>query len=1141
MRYTLVVLAVVGGCAVAPSEAEVRGAGAVLSPAFGVPGAPDPAVTFAAAGQGVTLRWAPAPSLPVVTEGVGPVQSTHVDGVRDLVLVHAGGVEERWSPSPAGAEQSWRFPARPVQDAVAVEVSLGDARFERTADDGVWLRTPDGQHLRYGHGTWVDADGRRTAVPARWTGSRVALEVPPAVVATSRFPAVLDPLVTPAFALEQPPQVEYYEDRSYGSTPTMVPTPTGSLFFGVTLAFPRAPMSLTVQQRDASGALVPGTFRALVSDRAEIREVRAAAYAGGVWLVWGQGNRSGLAPSASRGQVMAMRVDYTGRPLDPAPIVLGLAERTTFTEVACTTSQCLVLTHGRFYQRLSADGRLLDASPQNIGSAPGAGRAALTALADRYVVAWSEVPAGSTSEVLVARIGLDGRVLDPRGRPVSAAGSVRENPSLASDGTRLFMTFQAGAAGSRPAGTYTLLLDRDLNPLAPVSVITQSGFGWRPALWDGVRWIATSVVRTLVRFSSGGARLDATPLPIVLGYPGDGPGARVLAPARDGFFMLETSPVGRPVPGAIEYYRGVQRHASDGALVGSNSLVPFRFQSVTSPSVDSDGNEFLSLVHIERPGELRLARIRASGALRDVPSVTTTQGTHRPALSLGGSTALLFGTPPGHGISSFTVNLSTRTTSALTPLVNNPGFGVAVRGPDQRMLFAATTNETPGYLARFSPAGAPLDMAGTALPAMRSVAADFDGVRYLYVYLARVSFQWRAFARRVDTAGDFVDLSPRNLDALGPMQAGPGLAFGRGTHLLAWIDPALQVRAVRLGADGAPAAGTPLVLGGAGLAPVYTMYDRDREVQVAFNGTNFVVTWLNGVDLRVRAVRVSPAGAVLDATPFVLSPGGADAPTAPLFATASDGRGSTLVLHEVFDRGLGAIQVRGVFLREDGTGATDGGIVGVDASADVPQAIDVPRVIDVPQVVDVPRAGDAPVAVDRPAVVDVPRDAGTIADVADVLAPDAPVRDAALDAGAAADAPAAVDTPAVVDVLRDAGAPADVADVFAPDAPVRDAALDAGAAPVDAAVDAGADTALAEQVADAGAADDRPGAGDVEARADVGDAVDAAETNTAVAPPPEGGLCSVRVGAGSSRRGGWSATILLLGLVAARRWRLARA
>jgi hypothetical protein len=53
--------------------------------------------------------------------------------------------------------------------------------------------------VSYSHGTWIDAGGHATAVPARFDGGRILLTVPADVVSRSTYPAVLDPeiVVTP--------------------------------------------------------------------------------------------------------------------------------------------------------------------------------------------------------------------------------------------------------------------------------------------------------------------------------------------------------------------------------------------------------------------------------------------------------------------------------------------------------------------------------------------------------------------------------------------------------------------------------------------------------------------------------------------------------------------------------------------------------------------------------------------------------------------------------------------------------------------------------------------------------------------------------------------------------------------------------
>ena len=62
-----------------------------------------------------------------------------------------------------------------------------------TGGTGVELQHPGAFRVRDSHGIWVDANGPRTAVPARFDGGHILLIVPAAVVNASGFPATLDP------------------------------------------------------------------------------------------------------------------------------------------------------------------------------------------------------------------------------------------------------------------------------------------------------------------------------------------------------------------------------------------------------------------------------------------------------------------------------------------------------------------------------------------------------------------------------------------------------------------------------------------------------------------------------------------------------------------------------------------------------------------------------------------------------------------------------------------------------------------------------------------------------------------------------------------------------------------------------------
>lgn len=112
-------------------------------------------------------------------------------------------------------------------------------------------------------------------------------------------------------------------------------------------------------------------------------------------------------------------------------------------------------------------------------------------------------------------------------------------------------------------------------------------------------------------------------------------------------------------------------------------------------------------------------------------------------------------------------------------------------------------------------------------------------------------------------------------------QLAPAIAEGSGGYLIAWQDlrsspdsgppftalgRGFDIYAQRLDSDGVPLS-DPL--------PIAIGFGDQRAPQVAWNGENWLVAWETPCECwsyssQVQAVRVSPAGAVLDATPIVV-------------------------------------------------------------------------------------------------------------------------------------------------------------------------------------------------------------------------------------------------------------------------------
>ncbi len=118
----------------------------------------------------------------------------------DTVETVRGDFIEQLRSTATGAEQSWHFDAAPGQNGeLTVEVEADQVKYLGADQDGLFFERPNTLRLSYSHGVWIDADGDRRAIPARYVAGRISLTVPAEVVAASSFPAVLDPqiIITP--------------------------------------------------------------------------------------------------------------------------------------------------------------------------------------------------------------------------------------------------------------------------------------------------------------------------------------------------------------------------------------------------------------------------------------------------------------------------------------------------------------------------------------------------------------------------------------------------------------------------------------------------------------------------------------------------------------------------------------------------------------------------------------------------------------------------------------------------------------------------------------------------------------------------------------------------------------------------------
>jgi hypothetical protein len=116
------------------------------------------------------------------------------------VGVGRGNVLEQIQAVTQGLELSWTFPRAPDGSGdtlVRVRVT-GLELVSATPDSTVLRDTASGDQLRVGRALWVDEAGKKTALSQSFADGVLTFRVPEALLLSSAFPAVLDPLVTPA-------------------------------------------------------------------------------------------------------------------------------------------------------------------------------------------------------------------------------------------------------------------------------------------------------------------------------------------------------------------------------------------------------------------------------------------------------------------------------------------------------------------------------------------------------------------------------------------------------------------------------------------------------------------------------------------------------------------------------------------------------------------------------------------------------------------------------------------------------------------------------------------------------------------------------------------------------------------------------
>jgi hypothetical protein len=836
------------------------------------------------------------------------------DGV---ALIWRADVVERLRNLEDGAEQTWTF-ARPPEGSgdLVVRVRAGGLAFRGESDEGLHFADGSGLGFRYGRATWVDGEGRASAVSARYEAGEIVLTVADDVVSTSAFPAVLDPVIGPETGVDEP-------IPGAGAGRQILPDLAfdGTSFLVVWSDYRSGASWDVYGARVGEDGTVLDAAAIAITTAAKDQQSPQVAFDGANFLVVWTDYRNGTVPD-----VYGARVSPGGTVLDAngIPIATGTSYQGG-PAVAFAGGSHLVVwddnrggTYDVYGARVSPAGAVLDPDgiaicaavrDQFTGSVASDGAA--------FLVAWADYRSGTSHDIYGTRLSPAGAVLDPAGIAISVNASQQYFPSVTFGETSYFVVWQDG--GSGPMDVYGARVTTGGAVLDPAGIRVSSSIGQEVApdvAFDGNEYLVVWYDNRSSTFdiygsrvSADGTLLDPGGLPISTGARSDT--AAAVAAGTSGFLAAwqgETSMVNdgtymsRVVDGTVTNPGG--KPVSPAANDQRNAAVSF------------DGTSYLVVWEDYRAGSADVygARVGADGVLLDANgiAISTASGTQSTiAATFDGTNHLVVWSDSRSGASSSEI-YGARVSPAgavLDPAgiaiaTGAPGKGAAAIASNGTVSLAVWTEWRGSgtgydlYAARVSAAGTVLTPSAiplsTASRDQNGAAVASDGTSFLVVWedLRNDATYFDVYGARVTAAGDVLDANGFAISTAASVQSSPAVAYGGGHYLAAWMDArdggGYDIRGARVSTAGAALDPGGIVIG----AAVGEQY----RPAVAHDGNDHVVVWYdtrNG-NADIFGARVTAAGIVSD-------PNGIPIATAPkaefLPAIESDGEGRSLVAY----------------------------------------------------------------------------------------------------------------------------------------------------------------------------------------------------------------------------------------------------
>jgi len=754
----------------------------------------------------------------------------------DLAIARSG-VAEHFRNNKDGVEQSWSFEQKPGGTGdLEVRLPVKSGRFLGETANGLHFAAgSSGLGVRYGHGTWVDAEGQRTPVPARFEANSIVLSVPAQVVDASTYPAVLDPIVSPEIGMDDP--VNGPADNNQYE-PAIAHNGTNFLVVWYDARSDRydiygARVSNSGTVLDTTGIRIANAFYSQYSP--------AVAHDGTNFLVVWHDSRSG------NYDIYGARVSGTGMLLDAGGIPISTAINQQFNPaVTHDGTNFLVVwqdhrsgTNQDIYgARVSNTGTVMDISGIPISTAANdQGIPAVASNGVNSLVVWQDTRGGSNSDIYGARVSNTGTVLNTSGILISNAVNAQELPAVAYNGADFMVVWQDYRSGT----SYDI-------------------YGARVSGTTGV-----------VRNPSG--------IPISTATNGQ----KHPALAREGTNCLVVWQDNR----SYDIY-GARVNSTGTVLDTGGILISTSASSTDTPAVAHDGTNFLVVwADYGRVNGLNIygARVSSTGTVLDASDIAISRsanGQYTPSVAHDGTNFLVVWQDFRGGYSAI---YGARVNETGTEVLDTSGIAIATGGNKYRPVvtyggtdFLVVWDEYHDsadiYGARVSSDGTVLDTSGipisTATNSQYEPVVAHDGANFLVVWTDnRSGSSYDIYGARVSSDGTVLDTSGIPISTATNNQYTPVVTFNQN-FLVAWQDnrsgSSYDIYGARVSSDGT-------LLDTSGILISSTANPKEHP-SVAHNGTNFLVVWSeyrSSTHYDIYGARVSSAGTLLDTSGISIS------------------------------------------------------------------------------------------------------------------------------------------------------------------------------------------------------------------------------------------------------------------------------